>query len=439
MSRIVIAGAGLAGPLLAILFARRGMHVELFERRSDPRRAGLIGGRSINLALSIRGITALRRAGLDAVVLRDALPMRGRMIHAPDSSLAFQPYSKNPGDAINSVSRARLNLSLIEAAAALPNLVMHFDCACTDLDIERNEAIFTDTTTGATRRAAPDLVVGADRAYSAIRQRLQKQERFNFRQDYLEYGYKELTIPPTSSGEFALDPAALHIWPRGGFMMIALPNADRSFTCTCFWPLSGPDGFDQLTTDEGVLERFRRNFADAVPLMPTLARDYRANPTSALVTIRCMPWHSGGRVALIGDAAHAIVPFFGQGMNAAFEDCAALDDLCQRHGTDWSKILPEYTAQRKRHADAIADLALENFIEMRDKVGSRAFRAKKKWEKLIHRLLPGWYQPLYNLISFSTVPYDDARRLAASQARVIRAVLIVIAALIALLLITLIF
>lgn len=419
---VVIVGAGLAGSLLATALARLGYRVSVFERRADPRASGYVGGRSINLALSVRGIQALKRLGLDEVVMRDAIAMPGRMIHDPAGGLAFQPYSKNRGDAINSVSRGGLNLTLIRAAAEQPNVGLAFSHRCVDVDLEAPAVIIEDDTNPARGqfRVEADLVIGADGAFSPVRGRLQKCDRVSSSQAYLEHGYKELHIPPTASGEFAMEPHALHIWPRGGSMMIALPNPDKSFTCTLFWPFQGEHGFEPLRTREEVDAFFRRHYPDAVPLMPTLADDYLRHPASSLVTVRCWPWQQGGKAVVLGDAAHAIVPFFGQGMNCAFEDCSAFVDLLDRHGGDLPRVLEAFQQQRKPNADAIADMALENFIEMRDKVKGRWFRWKKHAEHALHALLPGWYIPLYTMVSFSTIPYAQARERARRQSAQIR-------------------
>ncbi|MBC7834110.1 MAG: FAD-dependent monooxygenase [Phycisphaerales bacterium] len=419
---VLILGAGLAGSLLGCALARAGWSVQIVERRPDPRRKGYAGGRSINLALSVRGIEALRAIGMHEPVLAGAIPMRGRMMHSRAGELAFQPYSKNPTDAINSVSRAGLNLTLIENADRC-GVQLTFDQRCIDIDLDTMEAIFqSEPPPGASSsapltRIAASVIIGADGAFSAVRTRLQKLDRFDYAQSYLAHGYKELHIPPSvapdGSPTFALDKNALHIWPRGGSMMIALPNTDRSFTCTLFWPFEGDHSFANLRTEEGVLSFFKQEYPDAVPLMPTLGRDFLANPASSLVTIRCRPWSFSsprGHALLLGDAAHAIVPFFGQGMNAAFEDCRVLVDLLAAHDQDFAAVIPRFEAMRKPNADAIADMALENFIEMRDKVGSAAFLYKKRVEQTVHHLFPDRVHPLYNLVSFSTVPYAEAQR-----------------------------
>ncbi|HRP61856.1 MAG TPA: FAD-dependent monooxygenase [Phycisphaerales bacterium] len=423
-THIAVIGAGLGGALMACYLAQAGYRVSMYERRSDPRVAGFVGGRSINLALSVRGITALREVGLADKVLAQAIPMRGRMMHSMSGELTFQAYSANAEDAINSVDRGGLNLTLLEAAAAYPNVELHFDCRCVELDLDAPRARFEDAT-GKAREVCADLIIGADGAFSAVRGQMQKLDRFNYNQQYLEHGYKELTIPPPATAStkwpgFAMEPNALHIWPRGGSMMIALPNRDGSFTCTCFWPYQGQIGFDQIVSEADVVPFFQRFFPDAVPLMPTLAQDYMRNPTSSLVTVRCMPWHYRDKAVLVGDAAHAIVPFFGQGMNAAFEDCRILNGLIQSHAPRWDVILDTFTRVRKADADAIADMALSNFIEMRDKVGSKRFLLKKKTEHMLHRWFPSRFTPLYNLISFSNVPYAEAKRRGEKQDGLLR-------------------
>lgn len=440
----LIVGAGLAGSLMAVYLARAGWRVKVVERRPDPRTAGYVGGRSINLALSARGISGLAGAGLDKLVLDlDACPMRGRMIHTPDGQEEFHSYSASGKEAINSVSRGGLNLRLLHAAAAHPGVSLHFDETATDIDLDAPAATTRHNHTGQTTCHAADLLIGGDGAFSPVRLAMQKTDRFEYSQAYLGHGYKELHIPaaaglpadvadPARFDGFALDPHALHIWPRGSAMMIALPNRDKTFTCTLFWPLEGPESFGALATPEQVRAHFQRHYPDAVSLMPTLGTDFLANPTSSLVTVRCWPWQRGGKVALLGDAAHAIVPFFGQGMNAAFEDCIELD-RCLREHADQGTALEHFQRRRKAHADAIADMALDNFIEMRDKVRTRRYRMRKRAEHALNRLFPRWFIPLYDLVSFSTVPYADARRGArlrwtVVEATAIAALLLVLAA-----------
>jgi kynurenine 3-monooxygenase len=415
-AEFTIVGNGLAGALLACGLARAGHTVELFEKRPDPRQSGPQGGRSINLALSVRGLHALTRLGLAETVLRSAVIMRGRMIHPVRGRLAFQPYGKDDSEALYSVSRGRLNRLLAEEAVKQPGVRVHFDHRCVEVDLTDGTLTF-DTPTGE-RRVRGGCIVGADGAYSAVRAALQKIDRTDYSQSYLTHGYKELTIPAAVDGGWRMEPHALHIWPRGDHMMIALPNADGSFTCTLFWPFDGPHGFARLTTERQVVDYFTEVFPDAVPLIPDLGPAYLANPVGSLVTVRVRPWRSGGRAVLVGDAAHAVVPFLGQGMNASFEDCTTLIDCLGRHA-DRADAFAEYERLRKDNADVLADLCLDNFIEMRDKVGSPLFLMKKKVELGLNKLLPNWYVPLYTMIEFTRIPYAEALARARRQNRVV--------------------
>ncbi len=430
--RVLIVGAGLAGSLLAVYLARAGWKVEIVERRADPRARRFAAGRSINLAISARGIKALRRAGLEDAVMKDAIRMGGRMVHPVEGAAGYQPYSADPTRAINSVSRSALNLALLDAAAAEPNVTVSFDERCAGVDFARDaasaEVAFVNDATGATRTVRADLVVGADGAYSAVRGALQKTERFDYAQEFLGHGYKELHIPPVASGPhapFAMEPNALHIWPRGESMMIALPNPDGSFTCTLFWRHDGAgSSFASVKTGADALAHFSAVYPDAVPLMPTLADDFAKNPVGVMVTVRCSPW-TRGRVTLIGDAAHAIVPFYGQGANASFEDCEALADaladaIASNRSID--DALRAYEAARIANANAIADMALRNFIEMRDLTGRTSFKWRKKIEHALHRVMPATFVPLYDLVSFSTVPYSEAKARGAANDRAVRTV-----------------
>src|SRR5436190_6519287 len=323
-AKFVLIGSGLAGGLLAAYLGRRGYDVDLYERRADPREGNIVGGRSINLAISTRGIHALEQIGIADETLRYAIPMRGRMIHDKSGALHFAPYDVDPKNCINSIGRASLNTTVIEAAQRYPSVRVHFNRKCTDVDL--TEAICRLETETGKLAVGGDAVIGVDGAFSAVRASMQRNiDSFQYNESYLAHGYKELTIPPAPDGSWLIEKNALHIWPRKSFMMIALPNPDGSFTCTLFWEFEGPRSFTTTRTDDDVRHFFDEEFPDAVPLMPTLLDDFKNNPTGSLVTIRCAPWYYRDRVCLLGDAAHAVVPFYGQGMNAAFEDCIVLD------------------------------------------------------------------------------------------------------------------
>ena len=421
-TKFVLIGSGLAGGLLAAYLGRRGYDVDLYERRADPREGNMVGGRSINLALSTRGIQALEQIGIADEVLKHAIPMRGRMIHPARAGdrIIFAPYDIDPNKHINSIGRAALNTTVIEAAQRYPNVRVHFNHKCIGVDIDSATAHLFNTSTNQPLSASADSIIGVDGAFSAVRQSMQlKIDNFQYDESYLAHGYKELTIPPGPNGSWQMEKNALHIWPRKSFMMIALPNPDGSFTCTLFWEFEGPRSFATTKTDDDIRRFFEEEFPDAVPLMPNLLDDFRNNPTGSLVTIRCAPWFYKDGVALVGDAAHAVVPFYGQGMNAAFEDCVVLDECLEKFPHDRHRAFAEYFERRKVNADALADLALENFIEMRDKTASRAFRAKKKLDHFLEAALPGIYLPLYTMVTFTRIPYSDAARRAQLQDRII--------------------
>ena len=395
--RVAIVGAGLAGCLLAVLLGRRGIPVTVYERRPDPRVSGAERGRSINLAISARGLAALEEVGLRERSLEQALPMHGRMVHPVSGAPNFQPYSADGERAINSISRAELNRSLLDAADATPGVTLRFSQRVTGVDADAGTVLLQDADD-----EPADVVLAGDGAYSAVRGSL----GLDAGADFLEHGYKELTVPPKDGG-FALDPDALHIWPRGTSMMIALPNLDRSFTCTLFWP---KEDFGALAAPEEVAAHFERHYPDVAGLMPDLAGDYAHNPTGSLVTVRAWPWTrrgDGAVVALLGDAAHAIVPFFGQGANCAFEDCIEIDRCLTETGGDWAGALSLYQERRKANTDAIAEMALDNFVEMRDRVSSPVHRAKQAATHALERRLAGRYVSRYELVSFSTMPYAE--------------------------------
>lgn len=429
---LVVVGAGLSGSLLSLYLAQRGYFVDVYEYRQDWRDAGFIGGRSINLALSTRGLNALAGVGLDEKIREACIPMHARMMHDVDGNLTSQPYGKQ-GQYINSVSRQLLNEVLMEAADEHPHVNFHFRKRCVDIDLEDGSPTFEDLESGEQEKVKTRYLFGADGAFSSVRARLQKTDRFNYQQQYLPHGYKELSIPPTADGGWRLEKNYLHIWPRKDFMMIALPNLDGSFTCTLFMGFEGGENsFSALQSDRDVMQFFEREFADALPHMPTLLEDWHDNPTSSLVTVRCSPYHSTDQVMILGDAAHAIVPFYGQGMNAAFEDCFLIDQLLDEHAPNWGTIGQEFSRTRKADADAIADLALYNFVEMRDKVASPAFLWRKKLEKVLHKLAPNWWIPLYTMVTFTNLPYSEAQARAARQDRYLTLGLIVGAVLLSL-------
>lgn len=409
--------------MLAAYLGRRGDEVELYERRADPREGNIVGGRSINLAISTRGIHALQQIGIADEALRYAIPMRGRMIHDKSGALHFAPYDVDPKKCINSIGRASLNTTVIEAAQRYPNVRVHFNHKCTEVDID-SAVVLLETARGGVI-VHGDAVIGVDGAFSAVRASVQRKiANFQYDESYLAHGYKELTIPPAPDGSWRMEKNALHIWPRKSFMMIALPNPDGSFTCTLFWEFEGPRSFATTKADDEVRDFFREEFPDAVPLMPTLLQDFKDNPTGSLVTIRCGPWFYKDKVALVGDAAHAVVPFYGQGMNAAFEDCVVLNECLEKFPNNRERAFAEYFVRRKENADALADLAIGNFIEMRDKTASRAFRAKKKLDHLLEAALPGMYLPLYTMVTFTRIPYAAAERRAQRQDRIVYGTLI---------------
>ena len=404
---ITIIGAGLVGSLLSIYLARRGYSVSIYERRPDMRHENIPAGRSINLALSDRGWRGLEGVGIAEDIRKVAIPMNGRMIHTIKGELAYQAYGES-GQSIYATSRALLNCEMMNLAEK-NQVKIFFNHRCTGLDLENSTARFEEHQTKKEISVKSDLIFGSDGAFSAARLQLQlSTDRFQYSQDYLQHAYKELLIPAGANQSFRMEKHALHIWPRGGYMLIALPNLNGSFTCTLFFPFEGTESFAALKSKEDVEAFFTRVFPDAVPLMPTLSDDYFHNPTGSLVTVKCFPWIYKDKMSLIGDAAHAIVPFFGQGMNCGFEDCTVLEEILNKHGDDWSKALPEFQLARKPNADAIADLAVQNFIEMRDLVGKPEFLLRKKIEARMHEKFPDKWLPLYSQVTFSNIPYSVA-------------------------------
>lgn len=402
--KVTILGAGLVGTVLAVLLKKRGFEVTIYERRPDMRREKIAAGRSINFALSNRGWKTLELAGLQEEIKKIAIPMPGRFLHQEDGSAAFQAYGKN-GEAIYSVSRGELNKQLMNAAEKA-GASIHFNHRCTHVDVEKN-LIDLETEEGKIQVQC-DLLFGADGAFSSLRTAYSFRDRTNFSQYYIEHGYKELHIPADKDGNWQIEKNALHIWPRHNFMMIALPNEDGSFTCTLFFPFEGHPSFESVQTEAEILSFFQKHFSDAVPLMPSLVHDFIHNPVSSLITTKIFPWSYQNKSCIIGDAAHAVVPFYGQGLNAGFEDCTVLDGLMDQYPGDWDKTFREFEISRKPNADAIAELAFKNFVEMQHQVADPIFLERKKVEKELGRMFPGQFNSVYEMVSFSHTPYVNA-------------------------------
>lgn len=411
--KITIAGAGLVGSLEAIYMAKRGHKVSVYERRSDMRQAELVAGRSINLALSTRGWTALKEVGIDDEVRKMAIPMPKRIMHAQDGTLSEQPYGQD-GEAIYSVSRGGLNVLLMNLAEREKNIDFHFNHKLLSTDLKTAQAVFEDKN-GKEKIINSDVLIGADGTYSTVRNHMMRQDRFQFSQYYIEHGYKELTIPASPDGSHQIETNALHIWPRGNYMLIALPNMDGSYTCTLFFPYEGTYSFESLKTHQQVVDFFEEVFPDVVPLIPNLAEDYFNNPTASLSIMRCYPWTVSDKVLLIGDSAHATVPFYGQGMNAGFEGCYVLDQLLEEYGDDWKACFDAYSKYRKPDGDGVQDLSMHNFVVMRDKTADPHFLLQKKIELKFSKKYPEKWLPLYSMVSFSNIRYSEAWKIGQQQ------------------------
>lgn len=404
---VVVVGAGPVGSLMAIMLARRGMSVTVYERRPDMRRVDISAGRSINLALANRGIDALSHVGLMNHVEKHLIPMQGRMIHDRDGSLQLQPYGNKPHEVIYSVSRGELNKTLMTAAEDA-GVHLEFNQRCDAVDLGGKVLAITDESSGQSRKSPYDVVIGADGGGSVVRAAITRINQSPIEEQPLDHSYKELTIPAGPDGKHLMDPNALHIWPRGGHMLIALPNTDGSFTATLFLPNGGDNGFDSLNERSDVRTFFSEQFPDAIPLIQNLEDSFFENPTGRLGTIRCDAWYHAGSGLLMGDAAHAIVPFHGQGMNAGFEDCVALDGCIERHRGDWEAAFESFQTVRKPNADAIADMALENYVEMRDSVRDPKFQLRKEVGWKLEELYPDHFIPRYSMVMFHLLPYADA-------------------------------
>jgi kynurenine 3-monooxygenase len=409
--KIIITGAGLCGSLLALKMAQKGYNVIVYEKRPDMRTTEMNAGRSINLALSDRGITALTRVGIIEKVKQLMIPMHGRMIHPMQGDLTFVKYSGREGEWINSISRGGLNKLLMDEAEATGNVTFEFNTSCESVNFEEGTIHLHNLVTGQKSEDQADVIFGTDGAGSAIRNAMLENSnklRFDFSIQYLKTGYKELEIPAGLNGSYRLEKNALHIWPRSGFMMIALPNLDGSFTLTLFMPFGSNPGFDNLKLDQEIIKFFETYFPTAKDQMDDIISDFNNNPTSSLGTIKCYPWQVNGRFLLMGDAAHAVVPFYGQGMNASFEDVMILDQLVDEFGGDWPQILLKYQEIRKIDADAIADLAAENEIEMRAATADPVFLLKRKIELHLEQKYPDYFSK-YSMVTFrEDLPYHFA-------------------------------
>lgn len=411
--QITIIGAGLVGSLLAINCAKRGFQVQVFERRSDPRakRAGVGEGRSINLAISKRGLHALSCLGIDQPVVTEAIPMPGRMMHSTAGELTYQPYGQTPNDCINSISRGWLNCYLLDVAQKTPGVEIHFNQNIQAVDLEKKSFTLLETATQKERIIFYEILIGTDGTASAVRKSMQAQLGFAFSEDELTHGYKEFVMPATDEGKHKIEKNALHIWPRGSHMMIALPNQGGSYTCTLFFK-------DILKTGNDVQEFFSKHYKDFCDLVPDYLKQYFENPTGKMVTLKCNQWTYKDSVLLMGDASHAIVPFFGQGMNCGFEDVVVFDELLASK-TNWGEVFTEFFALRKTNADAIADMAVENLTEMSTKTADPHFLYQKKIEKRLQDELPADYQSRYTLVSFSLTPYRMAYEAGVIQSQIL--------------------
>lgn len=424
--RVAVVGAGLAGSLLGIGLGQRGYRVDVYERREDPRLRRGAEGRSINLGLSKRGIRALTEVGLIDEVLRRAVVMRGRVIHTADGRQLFQPYGKSGSEVLHSIDRNELNRLLIDRAAALPGVTFTFRHRCHRLDRSAPALELVDEASGEGRRVTADWVVGADGAFSRVRQEIQRGERADYHQEFLAWGYKELTVPARSGepdgatgadGRSRIRLEALHLWPRVHCLIVTHPNLDGSHTMTLFLPFEGPDSFATVETEADVGALFGKYFPDVPALIPDLHEQWRRHPEGALVTTRTAPWHLGGATVLVGDACHAVYPFFGQGMNSAFEDCSTLLACLDRHHGERRRAFDEYQGLRKHHTDILAVLSKENFDELNRRVLSPLFRAKKSLDLVLNRIMPRRWMPLYTMIAHTTIPYADALDRARRQDR----------------------
>jgi len=416
-------GAGLAGPLLATYLAKQGYSVEIFERRPDMRKESISAGRSINLALSIRGNHALKEVGLYDKIKSNTIPMKGRMIHGLNGGIHLQPYGQKENEVIFSVSRAHLNMELMTLAEETGNVTIRFNHQLLSADLEQNKLLFQLSDSLEKIEWSFNRVIGCDGSASILRKSIVEKADIQYVKKPLGHGYKELTIPPMKSGKFQIEPNALHIWPRGNHMLIALPNNDYSFTCTLFFPMIGKTSFETVKTEKDIFDLFQSQFPDAIKLIPNLVEDFQKNPIGDLASVYCKPWHLGDKALLIGDAAHAVAPFFGQGMNASFQDCSTLAKLVGQNENDWNTIFNTFSSTQVENGHAIADMALENYLEMRDHVNDPEYKKRRNIELKLERMFPGQFIPRYSMVSFHQIPYAEVYQRGEKQFKIISDVL----------------
>ena len=416
-------GAGLTGPLLATYLAQQGYSVEIFERRPDMRKESISAGRSINLALSARGNHALKEVGLYDKIKPNTIPMKGRMIHDLNGNTHLQPYGQKENEVIFSVSRAQLNMDLMTLAEETGKVTIRFNHQLLSADLEQNKLLFQLSDSLEEIELPFKRVIGCDGSASIIRKSIVEKADIQYVKKPLGHGYKELTIPPLESGKFRIEPNALHIWPRGNHMLIALPNNDCSFTCTLFFPMTGTKSFETVKTEKDILDLFQSQFHDAIKLIPNLVEDFQKNSTGDLASVYCKPWHLGDKALLIGDAAHAVVPFFGQGMNASFQDCSTLAKLMGQNKNDWKTIFNTFSSVQVENGHAIADMAIENYLEMRDHVNDTEYKKRRNVELKLERMFPGQFIPRYSMVSFHQIPYAEVYQRGGKQFKIIGDVL----------------
>ena len=416
-------GAGLTGPLLATYLAQQGYSVEIFERRPDMRKESISAGRSINLALSARGNHALKEVGLYDKIKPNTIPMKGRMIHDLNGNTHLQPYGQKENEVIFSVSRAQLNMDLMTLAEETGKVTIRFNHQLLSADLEQNKLLFQLSDSLEEIELPFNRVIGCDGSASILRKSIVEKANIQYVKKPLGHGYKELTIPPLKSGKFRIEPNALHIWPRGNHMLIALPNNDCSFTCTLFFPMTGTKSFETVKTEKDILDLFQSQFHDAIKLIPNLVEDFQKNSTGDLASVYCKPWHLGDKALLIGDAAHAVVPFFGQGMNASFQDCSTLAKLMGQNKNNWKTIFNTFSSVQVENGHAIADMAIENYLEMRDHVNDTEYKKRRNVELKLERMFPGQFIPRYSMVSFHQIPYAEVYQRGEKQFKIIGDVL----------------